>query len=94
MNPSEEAAAALKAMQDDIYRERILRARRQTLAERLADVFELSNGVFARMHEGAMWQAGVTDPEEGWRIVRKRLNRLQQVQDFGRFSCEKLEAVP
>ena len=94
MNPSEEAAAALKAMQDDIYREKILRARKQTLAERLADVFELSNAVFARMHEGAMWQAGITDPEEGWRIVRKRLNRLQQVQDFGRFSYEKSEALP
>jgi hypothetical protein len=94
MNPSEEAAAALKAMQDNIYREKILRARKQTLAERLADVFELSNAVFARMHEGAMWQAGITDPEEGWRIVRKRLNRLQQVQDFGRFSYEKSEALP
>ena len=45
--------AALKALQDDIYRERVLRARRLTPQERLADALELTNGVFARMHEGA-----------------------------------------
>lgn len=42
MNPPdpELAAAELKAMQDDIYREKILRARRQTPEQRLADVFK------------------------------------------------------
>lgn len=40
------AAADLKAMQDFIFREKILRARRQTPEERLADVFELSNHQF------------------------------------------------
>lgn len=79
------AAAELKAMQDDIYREKILRARRQTPEERLADVFILSNAAFARMHEGAMWQAGITDEKEGWEIVRKRLARLQKMHDAGRF---------
>ena len=78
-------AAALKALQDDIYRERILRARRMTVQERLADVFELSNSVFTRMHEGAMWQLGTTDPELGWREVRRRLARLDRVHDAGRF---------
>lgn len=80
------AAAELKAMQDSIYREKILRARRQTPEERLADVFELSNTVFARMHEGAMWQAGITDAQQGWEIVRKRLARLSQIHDAGRFT--------
>ena len=79
------AAAELKAMQDDIYREKILRARRQTPEERLADVFELTNSVFTRTHEGAMWQAGITDPHQGWEIVRQRLNRLRKVHDAGRF---------
>ena len=87
MNPPdpELAAAELKAMQDDIYREKILRARRQTPEQRLADVFELTNSVFTRMHEGAMWQAGITDANEGWNIVRKRLHRLRLVHDAGRF---------
>ncbi|MFU8893213.1 MAG: hypothetical protein ACNA8L_06245 [Luteolibacter sp.] len=85
MNDPADAAASLKAMQDDIYREKILRARKLTPEQRLADVFVLTNFVFARMHEGAMWQAGSTNAEAGWNIVRQRLNRLQKVQDMGRF---------
>ncbi len=94
MAMSEEAAASLKAMQDDIYREKILRARKMTPEQRLADVFELTNSVFTRMHEGAMWQAGTTDEEEGWKIVRKRLDRLRKVHEVGRFSItpEKIKS--
>ena len=77
--------AALKALQDDIYREKILRARKLTVEQRLADVFELTNAVFARMHEGAMWQLCTTDPALGWREVRRRLARLDQVHEEGRF---------
>ncbi len=79
------AAAELKAMQDSIYREKILRARRQTPEERLADVFELTNSVFTRMHQGAMWQAGIKDEQKGWEIVRQRLARLRKVHELGRF---------
>lgn len=77
--------AALKALQDDIYRERILRARRMTVEQRLAEVFELSNSVMARMHEGAMWQLGTSDAEVGWQEVRRRLDRLDRIHDEGRF---------
>lgn len=84
-NPHEDPAA-LKALQDSIYRERILRARRMTPQERLADAFELTNGVFERMHEGAMKQLKLTDPLDGWREVSRRLNRLQQMNDRGRFT--------
>jgi hypothetical protein len=84
-NASDLAAAELKAMQDSIYREKILRARRQTPEQRLADVFELTNTVFARMHDGALWQAGITDADVGWQIVRKRLERLRKVHEAGRF---------
>jgi len=85
MQEEDRVAAELKAMQDQIYREKILRARRQTPEERLGDVFELSNAAFARMHEGAMWQAGISDEKEGWEIVRKRLDRLRKMHDAGRF---------
>jgi hypothetical protein len=88
------AAAELKAMQDSIYREKILRARRQTPEERLADVFELTNTVFARMHEGAMWQAGTTNAQEGWNIVRQRLARLRKVHDHGRFVNQLPSSLP
>jgi hypothetical protein len=46
--------AALKALQDSIYREKDLRARRLSLSERLADVCEVSNYMFGMMHGGAM----------------------------------------
>jgi len=87
-NPHDDPAA-LKALQDDIYRERVLRARRLTVEERLADVFEISNAVFERMLEGAMWQKGITDRNEGWREVRRRLDRLDQVHDAKRYTSAK-----
>lgn len=77
--------AALKALQDDIYREKILRSRTMTPEQRLADALELTNGVFTRMHDGVMWQKNLTDAEEGWQEVRRRLSRLCQVHDEGRF---------
>lgn len=58
--------AALKALQDDIYRERILRARSMTEEQRLADVFELSNFQFGMLLGGAMNRIGTTDEVEGW----------------------------
>lgn len=80
-----DAPAALQALQDDIYRERILRARKMTVEQRWADVLELTNGVFARLHMGAMWQMGTTDAELGGQEVRRRLVRLDRVHNEGRF---------
>lgn len=87
-NPHQKPAG-FKVLQDDIYRERVLRARQQTPEERLADVFELSNAVFIRMHDGAMGQFGLSDPGEGWRHVEERLSRLQKLHDQGRFATER-----
>ncbi len=81
--------AALKALQNDIYREKILRSRTMTPEQRLADAFELTNGVFGRMHDGVMWQLNLTDPEDGWREVRRRVSRLCQVHDEGRFVSQR-----
>lgn len=77
--------AALKALQDDIYREKILRARGQTMDERFADGFALTNDAFARMLAGAMWQLGTTDEAIGHLEVRRRMDRLGRVHDEGRF---------
>jgi len=85
MNNPYEVPTALKALQDDIYRGKILRTRKQTPAEPLADVFELTNVVFDSMHAGAMWQLGIEDPDKGWQIVRQRLNRLQKLHNRERF---------
>ena len=83
------AAAELKAMQDDIYREKILRARKQTPEERLADVFELSNHQFAMMLGGAMHRIGTTDQEEGWKEVRRWMSRLDRTREHGIYVTEE-----
>ena len=77
--------AALKALQDAIYRDKILRARAMTPEQRLAEVFELSNHQVGMMHAGAMDRIGTTDKEEGWVEVRRWFKRLDQVRDHGRF---------
>ena len=83
---TEAEAADLKKIQDSIYRERILRARSQTPEERLAEVCELTNSVFTRMLEGAMWQRGLHDVNEGWNEVRRRLGRLSAAEEAGRYT--------
>jgi hypothetical protein len=80
------AAAELKAMQDSIYREKILRARRQTPEERLADVFELSDAEMMRMHHVAMLEiADSADDAQGWEVVKQRIELERKMRDAGRF---------
>ncbi len=81
--------AALKALQDDIYRERVLRARGMTEEQRLADVFELSNHQFGMMLVGAMHRLGTRDEEAGWREVRRWMARLDKVYDHGFYQTQK-----
>ncbi len=58
-----------------------------TEEERFCDGFELTNAVFERMLDGAMWQKGLTDRDEGWKLVRSQLDRLARVQNAGRFTA-------
>lgn len=81
--------AALKALQDAIYRDRVLSARAMTGEERLAAAFDITNFVFENMLAGAMWQKKITDREEGWKEVQRRLDRLSRVHDAGRFTTQK-----
>ncbi len=92
MSNLHEDPAALKALQDELYREKVRRARAMTPEQRLAEAFELTNGVFARMHVGAMWQLSTTDPALGWQEVRRRLDRLCRARDQGRFVHQKPSA--
>lgn len=81
--------AALKALQDDIYRERILRARKMTVEQRLSDVFELSNHQFGMMLGGAMHRLGTRDEAAGWQEVQPWMARLDQVREHGLYVTEK-----
>ncbi len=87
-NPHDDPAA-LKALQDDIYRRRVLRARGMTEEERLAEVFELSNHQFGMMLGGAMARLGTTDEAEGWAEVRRWMRRLDRVRDHGMYQNSK-----
>ncbi len=81
--------AALKALQDDIYRERVLRARKMTVQERLADVFELSNHQFGMMLGGAMHRLGTSDETSGWAEVRRWMQRLDRVREHGLYVTQR-----
>ena len=81
--------AALQALQADIYREKILRSRKLTVEQRLADVFELSNHQFGMMHAGAMHRLGTCDEAAGWREVGRWMNRLDRVREHGLYVTEK-----
>jgi hypothetical protein len=84
-----EEPAALKALQEEIYRERVLRARKMTVPERLADVFELSNHQFGMMLGGAMHRLGTSDEALGWREVARWMQRLDRARDLGFYTTER-----
>ena len=81
--------SALKALQDDIYRENILRARKMTVQQRMAEVFELSNQQFGMMLAGAMHRLGTRDEAAGWQEVRRWMQRLDRVREHGLYVTEK-----
>ncbi|MCX6868417.1 MAG: hypothetical protein NTV46_19870 [Verrucomicrobia bacterium] len=86
-NPHEDPLA-LKALQGAIYRDKILRSRALTTAQRLEEVFALSNHQVGMMHAGAMDRLGTTDEAEGWREVRRWFERLDAIREHGRFVRE------
>jgi hypothetical protein len=73
--------AALRELQEDIYRRKVLRARGMTPTERLDEALELTQSIFDWMHSGAMQQCGFTDPADGWQEVKRRLARLRRYQE-------------
>lgn len=85
--------AALKELQDAIYREKVLRAREMTVAERLDEVFDLSNRQMGMMLAGAMHRLGTKDQEEGWDEVSRWLARLDRVRDHGLYVSERRQSA-
>jgi hypothetical protein len=73
--------AKLRAVQEEIYRGKVLRARAMTPTQRLDEALELTQSIFQWMHSGAMNQCGLTEEAEGWREVRRRLSRLRRFHE-------------
>lgn len=88
MNPHDHPTALLD-LQDSIYREKVMRARRMTADERWAAGFEITDEVFERMLTGAMWQLDTEDRSLGWEQVRIQLARLRRMHDHGRYVNSK-----
>jgi hypothetical protein len=80
---------ALKALQDAIYRDKVLRARAMTEEQRLAEVLEQSNHQLGMMLAGAMDRLQTTDEATGWQEVGRWMERLDRVRDHGRYVTEK-----
>lgn len=72
---------AMKALQAAIYREKVLRARAMTPAERLDEALDLSNDIYTWMLDGAKGQCGLTSDEDGWSEVERRLQTLRRLHE-------------
>lgn len=72
---------ALKTLQDEIYRDKVLRARAMSPSERLDEALELSNDIYTWMLDGAKSQCGLSSDEEGWAEVQRRLQTLRRLHE-------------
>lgn len=77
---------ALAALHDAIWRDKILQARAMTPEERFEGGLEQTNFTMRLMLDGTMSQLGITDTTEGWRELRKRMDRLRKAADHGFYS--------
>ena len=83
----------LEALQEAIYRDKVLRAREMTEQQRFETVFHLTDEVMERMLAGAMWQLGTESREEGETELARRINRLRRVRDLERIGPEPRPAT-
>jgi hypothetical protein len=88
MATADDDQATLKALQDAIYRDEVLRARELTVEQRLDEVFELTGHQFGMMLAGAMDRLGTKDEAEGWQEVGRWMKRLDRVRDHGLYVSE------
>ena len=89
MSNIHEDSAASKTLQDDIHRERILRARAMTPDQRMAEMFRLSEQRFQTMLADAMQRLGTQDEAVGWQEVRREVERLREEEERGFYVTEK-----
>jgi hypothetical protein len=85
--------AALKELQDAIYRDKVLRARGMSIEQRLEEVFDLSNCQMGMMLAGAMHRVGTQDEQTGWNEVRRWMERLDRVRDHGLYVIEEQRRI-
>ncbi|MCB1232706.1 MAG: hypothetical protein KDN19_20850 [Verrucomicrobiae bacterium] len=75
----------ISGLSSAIYRDKVLRARQLSVAERLETGIELFEGAVGMMRDGIRHQFPAAGPEEVEEILRRRLKRLRQVEERGLF---------
>jgi len=70
-------------LMDDIFREKVRRARLVPPGEKLFSGLELFEEVEERMRAGVRQQFPAADAEEVERILRQRFARLRQIEEHG-----------
>lgn len=68
----------LKSLQDAIYREKVERARRMTVSDRLAAGLELSEEAMGRMKMGVRMRNPGADESEINRLLIEEMDRLRK----------------
>ncbi len=77
---------SIPALADAIFREKVLRARRQTVAARFETGLELFEKGIAQMRSGVRHQFPDASEDEVRSILRDRLRRVRQLDEHGLFS--------
>jgi hypothetical protein len=70
-----------QALLDEIYRQKILAARKMTPEERIRAGFELTAFVRRRLEDGIRNQFPEANEEEVQRILKERVTRIKQTQE-------------
>ena len=79
----------LRALQEDIYRGKVLRARQLSVEQRLADVFECSNTGLQMMFSGVSMDHPRLSPDRVWEEVGMRIHRARRLRDCGFYHQEE-----
>ena len=83
-----EAPNEFQPLMDEIFREKVLRARRQSLEEKLVAGLDLFEESLVRMRGGIRAQFPEFTPEQVEAELYRRIARVRQVQEHGFYSTE------
>jgi len=92
VRPIESPEHSLKSQQDAIYREKVERARRMTIGERLSAGPELFEEAMGRMKIGIRLQHPEADEQEVTRLLVDQMERLKAWKE--REIYRQMEPVP
>jgi len=82
-----------KELADDIFRRRVLRARTTPPDQKLLDCLQLHDQACQLMRDGIRHEFPDADETEVRKILRKRLNRVRQIDEYGIYHDAPEESI-